>query len=293
MLLYVAAFTLLLLWNAPVVTAWPFLLAANILAALLTRLVARAPAGTPFMRFVGPAYPLLLVGGYYTALGVITLDVALVHDQTVLRWEEALFGGQPSVTWHQTSPNTLLSWVMHLCYGAYYLVVSGIPIYFWLRRSAEAYARVAFHIALAFYACYLIFGLYPVAGPRYFFGVASDGGADVLAARVVHGLLEGGSAYGTAFPSSHVAATWAAALAAWREAPRLALALSPVAVGLALGTVYGQFHYAVDAIAGAIVGVVVLATADPIYRLLKPNQRVTKSVGSMPERTRPPDRRGW
>jgi membrane-associated phospholipid phosphatase len=273
-LLFVAAFTLLVLWKASVVRAWPLLLLANALAVLLTQLVARAPAGTPFMRFAGPAYPLILVGGYYTALGIITLDVALVHDQTVLRWEEALFGGQPSVTWHKTSPNALLSWLMHVCYGAYYFVVAGIPIYFWLRKSAAAYARVAFHIALAFYTCYLIFGLYPVAGPRYFFGVASGGGADVLPARLVHNLLEGGSAYGTAFPSSHVAATWAAVLASWRDAPRLSLAVGPVAVGLALGTVYGQFHYALDAIAGAVLGIVVFAVADRLYKVFQVHRRM-------------------
>ena len=32
----------------------------------------------------------------------------------------------------------------------------------------------------------------------------------VHSARLVHRLLEGGSAYGTAFPSSHIAAAWSA-----------------------------------------------------------------------------------
>ena len=61
-------------------------------------------------------------------------------------------------------------------------------------------------VALGFYVCYVIFALFPVAGPRYFFGNATGPIAQVATARFERWLSEGGSAIGTAFPSSHVAA---------------------------------------------------------------------------------------
>jgi membrane-associated phospholipid phosphatase len=66
------------------------------------------------------------------------------------------------------------------------------------------------------------------------------------------------SAWGTAFPSSHVAAALVAAGCAWRALRPLGMTLVPLALLMSLATVYGQFHYAVDALAGAALAAVVL-----------------------------------
>ena len=52
-----------------------------------------------------------------------------------------------------------------------------------------------------------------------------------------------------------------AAWCAWRALKPLGALLLPAAALLALGTVYGQFHYAVDAVAGVVLGVLVLVLA--------------------------------
>ncbi len=69
-----------------------------------------------------------------------------------------------------------------------------------------------------------------------------------------------GDSWGAAFPSSHVAAAVVAALCALRYWRPLGLLLTPLTVGLVLSVVYGQFHYAVDAVAGLIVACAVLAS---------------------------------
>ena len=72
-------------------------------------------------------------------------------------------------------------------------------------------------------------------------------------------LLDGGDAWGAAFPSSHVAAALTSSVSAgWGWRP-LGWALVPVAVLLTFGTVYGQFHYAVDAAVGVVLALVILA----------------------------------
>ena len=264
---YLAFNSAILMVHAGAVAAWPVLLAANALPLLLPLLLARAARG-PVIDLVGGGYPLLLATAFYTQLGIVATDVGVLHDPWIQHLEQALFGGQPSRTWHLAMPSAALSWVLHSCYGGYYAVLLTSPLFLYLRRRRDAFERGAFIITLGLYGCYALFLLVPVAGPRYFWGNATGAAAAVLPARALRQLLEGGSALGTAFPSSHVAATWCAVYALWRSARRLALALAPVAVGLALGTVYGQFHYAVDALAGALAAVLACALADPVSRLL-------------------------
>ena len=64
-------------------------------------------------------------------------------------------------------------------------------------------------------------------------------------------------AWGAAFPSSHVAVAVAATAVALLEWRVLGLALVVPTTLLTLGSVYGQFHYAVDALAGIGVGLAV------------------------------------
>ena len=58
------------------------------------------------------------------------------------------------------------------------------------------------------------------------------------------------------------------ALLALRHQPRLGRWVAALAVGLACGAVYGGFHYGVDALAGAAVGVAVVPAARGIARRL-------------------------
>jgi membrane-associated phospholipid phosphatase len=266
-LAYLAINTAVIFWHAKDVPGWPWLVVGNALAVLLVMLLARAPLSRLAI-FIGGAYPIILTAAYYTQLGVINLNVGRLFDGVVQRWEVALFGAEVSVTWHQRFPSEVLSFILHGCYGSYYWILVLPALFLFFRRSRDAFERAGFIMTLGFYACYIVFSLFPVAGPRYFFGNATGPIAQVATARVVHWLTEGGSAIGTAFPSSHVAATWCAVFALWRDARKVALCVAPVAFGLALGTVYGQFHYAIDAVAGALFGVILCAAADPLRRAL-------------------------
>jgi membrane-associated phospholipid phosphatase len=253
------------------VPSWPWLLVCDALALTLVSLVERAPRSGGFAGVVALWYPFLLIPAYYGQLGIIGVDVAHVRDLAVQRWEVALLGGQPSVAWHQAMPLPALSWVLHACYAAHYLIFIGVPVWLWLRVGRDEGERAVFTIALTFFVCFVGSALYPVAGPWYWFGPPTGPESQVATARLVDWLLDSGSSYGTAFPSSHVAASWVAVLVAIRRAPVLAAILAPVALGLAAGTVYGQFHYAVDAFAGAAVALACYACGDWLRtRLARP-----------------------
>ena len=105
-------------------------------------------------------------------------------------------------------------------------------------------------------------------GPRFLVGPAAAPDGPVR--RTVLHLLAAGSSRGTAFPSSHVAAAVVATLAALRTQRRVGIVLGVLTAGLTVGTVYGGFHYAVDALAGVAVGVACWGTATLAWRALSP-----------------------
>ena len=210
-------------------------------------------------RFLAAFYPLLAVLGLYSAIGLVNAAAATSHDLAVQGWDATLFGAQPSRDWIRRWPHPALSWTLHLAYLSYYLILAAAPLGLWLRGRRESARHVAFLMMLAFYLCYAAFLLFPVAGPRYVFPPADNPATTVLPARLTQRLLDGNAAWGTAFPSSHVAVSLVAAAATLREWAAYGLALLLLAVLLTFATVYGQFHYASDAMAGSLLASVVLA----------------------------------
>jgi membrane-associated phospholipid phosphatase len=236
------------------------LLAHAILAGLTLAAPALRRRGGAFA-FVGEFYPLMATVVLYTVVGLVNSAARVSHDAAVQAWEQALFGGQPSHDWIRAAPWPWLSWLLHGGYLSYYFILAGAPLALWLSGRRDGARRAALATMVTFYICYVTFLLFPVAGPRYLFPHARNAATETAIARFVQGLLERGAAWGTAFPSSHVAASLAAAgttLSEWRPLGVVLLAAAGV---LTLGTVYGQFHYAVDAVAGAALAGVVVAAA--------------------------------
>jgi membrane-associated phospholipid phosphatase len=236
-----------------------WLLAAHALAIVLIMLLTRNALGRAG-RIVRELYPLILLLGLYAELDVINSGGgAAMHDLVVQRWEHAIFGGQPSRDWWQAYPSAFWSTLLHAAYLSYYFIVAVPAMIFAVRRDVRALRHFLFSVLAAFVACYVFFLLFPVAGPYYAFPRPTGPFVGNVAARMVYATLGAGSSYGAAFPSSHVAASVAAAGAAYRADRRLGLILAVPTVLLTVSVVYCQMHYAVDAIAGLIVGVAALA----------------------------------
>jgi membrane-associated phospholipid phosphatase len=209
--------------------------------------------------FLAEFYPVIIVTGLYTEVGILNGTRGLSHDALVQSWDMALFGRQPSLDWIRSHPWPPMSAVLHLAYMSYYVIVPGAPLGLWLSGRRDAALETLLRIMATFYVCYTIFLLFPVAGPRYLFPMADNAATAVAPAQWVHSILRSGSAWGTAFPSSHVAVSLVAALSALLAWPALGGPLLVLTILLAMGTVYGQFHYGIDALAGAVVGMAMLA----------------------------------
>jgi membrane-associated phospholipid phosphatase len=236
------------------------LLGMHVLVGLLIYLFTKAGEQDNYStgRVLRELYPLLLLPTLYTELGIFTMQRELSstfdRDTVIQGWDAAVFGGQISFDWIRNSPSVFWSGVLHLAYLLYYPIVLAGPALLLLRREAGRARNVLFATILAFVVCYVVFALYPVAGPNYSFEQPTGPVRDVWSARLVYGILGTGSSFGTAFPSSHVAAAVAANVLLWREWRALALIILAPTILLVVGTVYCQMHYGIDATTGFAIG---------------------------------------
>jgi membrane-associated phospholipid phosphatase len=201
-------------------------------------------------------YPVALTPLLYLELAPLNqVHVTGYFDATVMEWEQSLFGAQLAMDFGEWYNRLWFSEVLHLGYFSYYFIVPGAAATAFLLKGPRALERASFTIALAFFVCYVCFSVFPVAGPRYDFPKLVGDAANGKMFWLVHSILESGSSKGTAFPSSHVAATLAAWFATGRESKRVFWIMAPFAVSLTLATVYGRFHYGIDATAGLVVAI--------------------------------------
>lgn len=234
--------------------------AAHAIAILgITRLAAWHPRAG-IAAIARAAYAVLLTPLLYAELSVLNrFFTQRYFDATVQAWDAAVFGGQPSIDLSAWLPWLPFSEVLHLGYFGYYAIIPAAILGVFATRGIQAMQRTALAVAAAFFVSYLIFMFFPVAGPRYEFAqIGGEIGEGTLFG-IVHGILEAGSSKGTAFPSSHIAASLAGVVAAGREDRRWFWLLIIPELALTAGTVYGRFHYATDALAGILLGLLVCA----------------------------------
>jgi len=208
-------------------------------------------------------------------------------DMTVISWETAIFGGQPAIEWALRWPARWLSETLHAAYLSYYGIIVVVPVTLWLGSRREDFAEAVFTLMLTFVACFVCYVAFPVEGPRYLWpGTAPDGPMRGL----TQALLESRSSAGTAFPSSHVAVATAQTVLAWRYFGKPALALGALAAALALGAVYGGFHYAIDVIAGAVFGFLLALIGLELFALVA--RAADQANATAPTNPRSPDDSG-
>jgi membrane-associated phospholipid phosphatase len=247
---------------------------AHLLVIPLILLLRRTDLGR-FGRGLAEVYPLVLVGLFYGALDNLTGHGAVTtHEKAIQHWEVVVFGSQISREWWQRYPSQFWSTLLHAVYASYYFIVAAGPIYFLARGQTRNLRRAVLAISATYGICFVIFLLYPVAGPNYEFPKPSPEFLNNAPAHLVYALLQRGSSYGAAFPSSHVAAALVAAFATWMGSRRLGTILAVPSLLLVVAVVYCQMHYGMDSLAAVVLAAVVIGGM-----LLLEGQRVRGPAG--------------
>ncbi|OVE79060.1 hypothetical protein BVY01_03555, partial [bacterium I07] len=121
--------------------------------------------------------------------------------------------------------------------------------------------------ALAYTTSFILFLMFPAEGPwvilKELHHVKPEGG---LFIKLNQFTQSQGSIRGGCFPSSHVGAAFVMAWATLRYQRRLGWVILLFSIGVALATVYCQYHHAVDSIAGALWGTISFLVGSWILR---------------------------
>lgn len=236
-----------------------WVLLSNALMIALGWLVMRART-VPWVAALREVGPLLLLSVLYSQIDLLNgSGSAPSRDALIRGWERAVFGMEPSRDWWRAYPSAFWSTTLHAAYLTFYPMIF-VPVTAALVRRNFIAARLSVTWLMAtFLLCYMVFILVPVAGPYYEYPWPAGAFVANWAAHLVYRVVGIGSAYGAAFPSSHVAAAVVAVGATFLVSRRLGVALAVPAALLTVGTVYCQMHYAMDALSGLAVGALVLA----------------------------------
>lgn len=214
-------------------------------------------------------------------------------DHIFARYEQSIFGFQPSLQFAKEFSSPVVSELMCLGYASYYPMIAFVTLYYFVCKY-EQFGRASFIILTSFFLYYIIYIAVPVAGPQFYYeavgleeisrgsfpdighyfadhqeALMTPGWSDGFFFDMVRQAHEAGERPTAAFPSSHVGVSTILMLLAWAaRSKRLLLGLLPFYVLLCLSTVYIYAHYAIDVFAGWLSAVVIYALLWLVYTKL-------------------------
>lgn len=176
------------------------------------------------------------------------------QDAKLIAFDHWLSGVHPAIWLEQfaTPARNDFMQFAYLTYFVYLLVLGGILYY---REDWHAYWSVMTYSAAGYAIGYLIAIFFPVESPwfamaRYWHAPLQGGPFTATINFIEHY----GRVRGAAFPSEHVAGSFAALWGAWAHRRWLFWVMLPLVLCMCASTVWGRYHYVADIFAGILTG---------------------------------------
>lgn len=220
--------------------------------------------------------PLCLVVLAYREMGWLALPHTDFHlEEQWITWDRLLLRGGAKSAIEAFGP--LLPSLLEIAYSVVHVLspIAVLVLYFCDRR--ERVDSFLFVFVLGVLLCYAQFPLWPSEPPRAVF-VGEDAPAyDTMFRRFNWWMLGNYGIHTSVFPSAHVGGAFSTAFGmryALPEKKWISSVLIVIAALIAAATVYGRYHYLVDAVAGFLVAVFAFVVAKFIQTHGSHNQPV-------------------
>ncbi|MFN8208797.1 MAG: phosphatase PAP2 family protein [Bacteroidales bacterium] len=225
-------------------------LAVVLIAVALIWLSATTPSR--LLRFMRYFYPLATLAYFYGETYFYHSLFFPYFDGLIMQVDQAIFGFQPSLEFSRVFHWTWLNELMNFAYFFYYIMIFGVCFAVY-RYNSLNFNRCIFAVMQSFFIYYLVFILFPVMGPQFWFPEPLNKLADAGIFRELVKFAQEVGEYPTgAFPSSHVAMSVILCIITYKYVIQLFPFALAIAMLLTLSAVYIKAHYASDIIGGII-----------------------------------------
>ncbi len=181
----------------------------------------------------------------------------------LIAMESAIFAVPPAV-WLHRYPALWFSELLEFGYISFYPFYPAVAGVLWARRRrpdfSGAFRRLTDALSVGYLFCYATYLLFPTRSPSHNVGLpaAAPAAGTVGPFHLLVDAIQGtAGVHGNAFPSAHIMLAFVVLVFAFRYFKRVAPWLLVCTLLMCLGAVYDGYHYAVDVLAGAVLGIAV------------------------------------
>ncbi|MCK4578549.1 MAG: phosphatase PAP2 family protein [Candidatus Marinimicrobia bacterium] len=249
---------------------------SHLLIILVVVRITGNPPRSPALSWLRWLYPIFLMLPLHYEIETVAFLFyrGATFDSLILKWDAWLLRGHPHTYFADALPGPAWSELFHLLYLSYYFIVFGGLLYAWWHGRDEyqpgfaAFRRHMFVLMGSFCSYMLVFILLPAAGPLddRFLRFHDIG----ILPPMIDFLYRVADSSGGAFPSSHIGLAVVTYLLLRPSDRKVRFGLIVAIFGLTISTIYGSFHYAVDALAGLLSGPVLYYGWYRLYQKLPP-----------------------
>ena len=268
-------------------TLWWAIPIANAAAILVISWLARTgrSSGSRVMRWMHDwaAFPLVIFTYKELYYLIRPIHHGRDYDQLLILLDQALFRVNPT-QWLAAFSHPFLTELLQIAYSLFYAIFLIIGLELFQSSDHTRFRTFRFTVVYGFLLSYIGYLFLPSVGPRFTLHDFSKIDADLPGLFVTPALrwfvnifesIRAGMSNGVAqaaaqrdvFPSGHTMLTIVAVVLAYRYKLKVRRFLLILGILLITGTVYLRYHYVVDLLAGAMLGIFCLLTANRIYRL--------------------------
>ncbi len=252
----------------PEVARLPLLLPVLVLALVAVLAWGETHASQKFFNIARDWVPLVLTLVAYREMDWFT-PLAWDHHLELkwIEWDRTILyqrGLQRAIE----SLGVLLPAYFEFCYLLVYAVGPFAVAVLYFEHRRERVNQLLFLYLFGTLLAYALFPFFPSEPPRTLFAGSDLPSVMTPLRRFNLWMVSGYGIHSSVFPSAHVSSTFSAGWALLIYLPdrkRFGWGMVVYAISVAVATVYGRYHYAVDAVAGFGVSLVALGIAKLIY----------------------------
>ena len=265
---FVTSLLILAGWNTVTNPLELIMIRLAITAIVLLFIVADHKTDNKIISFLRNVYPVVLGGYFYQETAFYNKLLFTDFDPLLEQLDFILFGQQPSLTFSETVPNLVFSELMYISYFSFYLLIFFCLVVFYFQKK-ENLVKAVFYLSASQYLFYLLFALFPSAGPQFYFAVPKNILPDAyLFNKIIKFIQEFGEQPTGAFPSSHVGLSIIILFISYKKVKLLFNVALPFTILITLATVYIKAHFLVDVIGGILFAPALYYLSGYLFRII-------------------------